>query len=390
MKYVQINCRSYDWANSIVFLRHRELLEAGHESWVFWARGEHAQDNRMVKFAASHEVIVDAIMTRLDGKPGFHSQAATRRLLKKLDQIDPDVVHLHALLGYYINVEMLFEWLKGHRCRVIWTLHECWAMTGHCMQFHDVGCRQWETGCGYSTPCPLRDAYPQTFRKGMEKWNYKQKMTIFTSLPVDRMTLIVPSEWLKRYVDRSFLSKYETIVVPHVVDPTVFKPTESSFRETHEIGDRFMVLGVASKWVERKGLPLFLKLADMLNRDKYVVVLVGLRNCQLKDARGRAIGLPRIDDQRVLATVYSAADVLVNPSTEETFGMNVAEAVACGTRAIVMKGSACAEVADNLIETIPDARAIAHEIEKLQSERKTQKNEDLAQMDVCSPSSTLV
>lgn len=369
MKYVQINARSYDWANSIMFARHRELMQSGHESWVFWARGAHEQDDHMVKIAAIPEVCLDAVETRLDGKPGFHSQGITRRLLHQLDQIDPDVVHVHSLLGYYINVEMLFAWLSQHRCKVIWTLHDCWAITGHCIHFHDAGCGQWENGCGFTAPCPLQDTYPETFRKGMEKWNYEQKKRIFTSLPADRMTLVVPSEWLKRYVDRSFLSKYKTIVVPHVADSTVFKPTESGFREAYGVGDRFMVLGVASKWVERKGLPIFLELADILDRDKYVVVLVGLRRGQLREARGRVVGLPRINDQRDLAKIYSAADVLVNPSTEETFGMNVAEAVACGTRAIVMKGSACAEVADNLIETIPDARAIAREIEKLRIER---------------------
>lgn len=277
MKYVQINARSYDWANSIMFARHRELMQSGHESWVFWARGAHEQDDHMVKIAAIPEVCLDAVETRLDGKPGFHSQGITRRLLYQLDQIDPDVVHVHSLLGYYINVEMLFAWLSQHRCKVIWTLHDCWAITGHCIHFHDAGCGQWENGCGFTAPCPLQDAYPETFRKEMEKWNYEQKKRIFTSLPADRMALVVPSEWLKRYVDRSFLSKYKTIVVPHVADSTVFKPTESGFREAYGVGDRFMVLGVASKWVERKGLPIFLELADILDRDKYVVVLVGLR-----------------------------------------------------------------------------------------------------------------
>lgn len=181
----------------------------------------------MVKIAAIPEVCLDALETRLDGKPGFHSQGITRRLLHQLDQIDPDVVHVHSLLGYYINVEMLFTWLSQHRCKVIWTLRDCWATTGHCIHFHDAGCGQWENGCGFTASCPLQGAYPETYRKGMEKWNYEQKKRIFTSLPTDRMTLVVPSEWLKRYVDRSFLSKYETIVVPHAADPSVFKPTES-------------------------------------------------------------------------------------------------------------------------------------------------------------------
>lgn len=277
-------------------------------------------------------------------------------------------MHIHCLLGYYVNIEMLFEWLLRHRCRVIWTLHDCWAITGHCIHFHSVGCDQWESGCGLAGLCPLQDTYPETFRKGMEKWTYEQKKRIFTSLPTDRMTLVVPSEWLKRYIDRSFFPSKRQLLCPML-------PIQLCSNQRRTVSGKLMggrsVYGARCclKWVERKGLPIFLELTDILDRDKYVVVLVGLRRGRLRETRGRVVRLPRINDQRDLAKIYSAADVLVNPSTEETFGMNVAEAVVCGTRAIVMRGSACAEVADNLIETIPDARAIAREIEKLRIER---------------------
>ena len=135
MKYVQINAYSGGWADSIIFKKHRELVAAGNESWVFWARGKHEQDEYLRCIASYPEVCLDAALTRFDGRPGFHSKAITCRLLKKLDEIDPDVVHLHLLLGYYINVEMLFEWLAAHRCKVVWTLHDCWAFTGHCIYF---------------------------------------------------------------------------------------------------------------------------------------------------------------------------------------------------------------------------------------------------------------
>lgn len=148
LRYVQINAHARDWSNSIIFTRHRELLEIGNDSWVFWARGGHAQDANMVKIAIFPEVCLDALMTRLDGRPGFYSKGITRRLLKKLDSIDPDVVHLHVLHGYYINIEMLFNWLLNHDCRVVWTLHDCWPFTGHCMHFLNAECDQWETGCG--------------------------------------------------------------------------------------------------------------------------------------------------------------------------------------------------------------------------------------------------
>ena len=124
MKYVQINVRALDWANSVIFTTHRKLIEDGHRDWVFWARGGHARDANMVKIAMFPEVCLGALMTRFDGKPGFYSKGITRRLLKKLDSIDPDVVHLHVLHGYCINIEMLFNWLLNHDCRVVWTLHD--------------------------------------------------------------------------------------------------------------------------------------------------------------------------------------------------------------------------------------------------------------------------
>lgn len=163
MKYVQINAYAGGWANSVVFKKHRELLERGNESYVFWARGEHEQDEHMVKIATYPEICLDAFRTRLDGKAGFHSRGITRRLLKRLDEIDPDVVHLHVLLGYYINVEMLFNWLAVHRCQVKWTLHDCWAFTGHCIHFTYARCDQWKTRCAQGSGCPQTKTYPKTY-----------------------------------------------------------------------------------------------------------------------------------------------------------------------------------------------------------------------------------
>ena len=254
MRYVQVNAYANGWADSIIFSKHRELMEQGHESWVFWARGEHEQDDRMVKIASYPEVCLDVFRTRIDGKAGFHSKGITRRLLKRLDEIDPDVVHLHLLLGYYINVEMLFEWLASHRCKVIWTLHDCWAFTGHCIHFTYEKCMQWRTQCASSTLCPQKRTYPETCLGGDKsvRWCFDRKKRLFTMIPSDRMLLITPSQWLADLVKKSFLAKYDIKVVRNTVNTDVFKPMPSDFRERYDIGDRFMVLGVASKWGERK------------------------------------------------------------------------------------------------------------------------------------------
>ena len=371
MRYVQINAYSNGWADSIIFSKHRELQAQGHESWVFWARGDHEQDGYMQKIASYSEVCLDALQTRIDGKAGFHSKGITRRLLKKLDKIDPDVIHLHLLIGYYINVEMLFNWLANHRCRVIWTLHDCWAFTGHCIHFTYIKCVQWRTRCAAYTSCPQKRTYPETWFGGDRsvRWSFEQKKRLFTMLPPERMSLRTPSQWLASLVKQSFLSKYEVEVRHNTINTDVFKPTPSDFRERYGIGDRFMVLGVASKWGERKGLPAFVQLARELDDKQFAVVCVGLTERQIKQARRWApnlISLRRTDSQQTLAEIYAAADIFLNPSLEETFGMNVAEAAACGTRSIVVEGSACAEVARNALTVPSNLTGLKELIEGLQ------------------------
>lgn len=367
MKYVQINAYSGGWADSIIFKKHRELQGQGHESYVFWARGNHEEDKYMQKIASFPEICLDALQTRIDGKAGFHSKGVTRRLLAKLDEIDPDVVHLHLLLGYYVNVEMLFNWLAAHHCTVKWTLHDCWAFTGHCIHFTYAKCMQWKTHCASDAACPQISTYPETFCSGSVKWNFEQKKRLFTMLPSDRMSLITPSKWLAGLVQQSFLSKYDVEVIRNVVNIDVFKPTPSDFRERFGLQGKFVVLGVASKWSERKGLQDFLRLADVLDSERFAVVVVGLSKGQIKKVSQHVLALPRTESAERLAEIYSSADVLVNPSAEETFGMNVAEAQACGTGVIVVEGSACAEaIKDDTSTTVPaDLSTLAPTIIKL-------------------------
>ena len=310
----------------------------------------------MQKIAKYPEVCWDALLTRVDGRAGFHSKKITKRLLKKLDKIDPDVVHLHVLCNYWINIKLLFEWLAKHHCKVVWTLHDCWAFTGHCIHFTYVGCRQWETGCAFNYPCPQKHEYPETFFGGDKSviWCYEQKKHLFTMIPKERLLLITPSKWLYKLVKQSFLGKYEIKVQHNHVDSEAFKPTYGDFRERYNIKKRFMILGVANKWGERKGLKEFIRLSNELDSEKFSIVVVGLTKKQIKEVESKLIALPRTNNKEELAEIYTTADILFNPSPEESFGMNVAEAASCGTRSIVVKGSACAEVSRDVIEVLPD------------------------------------
>ena len=347
MRYVQINAYSGGWADSIVFKRHRELIAAGDESWVFWARGEHNQDEHMRKIASFPDVCCDAVQTRIDGRPGFHSKSVTLRLLSMLDEIDPDVVHLHVLTGYYINVELLFEWLAMHRCKVVWTLHDCWAFTGHCIYFTYVKCMQWKTQCTASTSCPQKRTYPETLAgDGAVRWSYDQKKRLFTMLPPERVQLITPSQWLADLVKESFLGKYDVKVVHNTINIEIFKPTPSDFRERYGLGDRFVVLGVASKWSERKGLGDFVKLARDLNDERFVVVVIGLSKNQIKQVKAEVesiVALPKTSTPQELAAAYTAADVFFNPTTEDNYPTVNLESEACGTAVLTYDTGGCAE-----------------------------------------------
>ena len=347
MRYVQLNAYGNAWAESIIFKKHRELIANGDESWVFWARADHEENDHMVKVASYPEVCLDVLQTRLDGHAGFHSRGITRRLLRQLDEIDPDVVHLHVLCGYWINVEMLFEWLASHRCHVVWTLHDCWAFTGHCIHFTKINCMQWKTHCIHEGQgCPQKREYPETFA-GDESvsWSFEQKKRLFTMLPADRMELITPSKWLAALVGESFLSKYRVRVVHNAINTDVFRPTPSDFRERLGLEEKFVVLGVASKWSDRKGLGDFVRLAGDLD-DRFAVVLVGLSEKQIKELPERVIKLPKTDSLSELAKAYTAADLFLTVSQEETYGMTVAEAVACGTPVAVVDGTACIEASE--------------------------------------------
>lgn len=341
--YAHINTVPNGSTGGIMMKEHRELLSAGKESYAFWGRGREAEKSNEMKFASDAEVKLDVLQTRIDGKAGFHSKNATKRLLARLDEIKPDVVHLHNLHGYYVNIEMLFNWLANHNCKVEWTLHDCWSFTGHCAYFTYAKCAQWKEHCAYSRPCSQLNTYPKTFSKSSCSWNYEEKNHLFNLVPAERMKLITPSQWLADLVGESFLKDFPVEVRHNTIDTDVFKPIPSDFRERYGIGDRFMILGVASPWTERKGLSDFVRLAGQLDSDKYVIVLVGLSEKQVEELPKGIVGLTRTESREELAGIYSTADVFFNPTTEDNFPTVNLEAEACGTSVVTYDTGGCSE-----------------------------------------------
>lgn len=318
-----------------------EMDAEGHEVKVAFGRWPNVPE-RYQKYAhyfgSDFEVKLHGIQTRLFDIHGFGSKHATREFLKWAEEYKPDLLWLHNLHGYYINVELLFAWIKQHpEMQVKWTLHDCWAFTGHCSYFTMVKCEQWKEHC---VDCPQLRRYPACYLHSSVKKNFERKCVAFTG--VKNMTIITPSQWLADLVKQSFLKEYPVEVHYNTIDTNVFKPTPSDFRERYGLQNKIVVLGVANVWEERKGLFDFYKLAEMLD-NRYVIVLVGLSEKQVKDAPKKIVNIERVNEDKKLAEIYTA-DILVNPSIEETFGMTPVETKACGTPSIVYKGTACEEI----------------------------------------------
>lgn len=322
----------------------RHLEAQGHTCKIAYGRVDQVPDEvrkYAVRIGTNLDLDFHALRTRLFDQHGFGSRLATQSFLRWVDEYDPDVLWLHNLHGYYIQVELLFSWIKQHpNIQVKWTLHDCWPFTGHCAHFTAVGCNQWKSQCRH---CPQLHMYPTCVGYSNVRRNFERKRKAFTKVP--NMTLIVPSHWLEARVKQSFLQDYPIEVHYNQIDTKVFRPTQGDFRQQYHLQDKKILLGVATAWSDRKGLGTFIQLSEMLD-DRYKIVLVGLTKSQLMHLPHKILGIERTNNTQELASIYTAADVLVNPSVEETFGLTVAEAHACGTPSIVYEDTACAEVAD--------------------------------------------
>lgn len=317
----------------------------GHEVKIAYGRDSYVPDKYKkyaVRIGNDFQVKLHGIETRIFDNHGLGSVLATKEFLNWVGNYNPDLIWIHNLHGYYINYELLFEWIKQRtNIQIKWTLHDCWAFTGHCTHFSAVRCARWIDGCH---DCPQKDRYPRSKICDRSRKNYIQKKHAFTG--VNNMTIITPSYWLAKLVKKSFLKDYNIEVHYNTVDNTVFKPTPSDFREKYNIGNKIMLLGVANVWDDRKGFFDFIELSKKLD-EKYVIVLVGVNEEQLKSLPNNIIGVRKTNDQYELAGIYTTADWLLSLSVEETFGMSVLEAASCGTKSIVYSDTACEEVARN-------------------------------------------
>lgn len=267
------------------------------------------------------------------------SYFSTCRLIKKIKKFNPDIIHLHNLHAYYLNLNVLFKYLKNSGKKIVWTLHDCWAFTGHCPYFDMIGCEKWKTVC-YN--CPQYKKYPKSIID-TSKYKYKIKNRLINS--IKELIIVTPSQWLADLVKQSFLKEYPVKVINNGINLDVFRPTESNFRKKYNCEEKFILLGVAFGWGKRKGLDVFIGLSKRLD-DRFQIVLVGTDENVDKQLPDNIISIHRTQNQKELAEIYTAADLFVNPTREENYPTVNMEAIACGTPVLTFNTGGSPEILD--------------------------------------------
>lgn len=345
MQIVQINATYGKGSTGKICLGISELLNAeGRDNCILYSLSG-IEGLSGVKYSNGRYIKLQALRSRIKGNYGFNSAKSTRTLINKLEELAPKIVHIHNIHSHDCNFEILLSYLKEKRIKTVWTFHDCWAFTGYCPHFVMAGCEQWQKGC---MRCPQRKQFSWFFDRSQKLHNLKK--AAFDGLD---LTIVTPSRWLADMVGKSFLAEYPVKTIYNGINLDIFKPTLStsglvSVRDTEK-----MILGIADVWSNRKGLDVFLRLAERLP-DNYRIVIVGTNDKIDKALPDNIISVHRTNDQQQLAELYTMADLFVNPTREEVLGLTNIEANACGTPVVTFRTGGSPECIDETSGSVVD------------------------------------
>lgn len=316
------------------------IINKGWESYIAYGRVACSSTSKLIKVGDKWGQKLHGLHTRILDRHGLASACATYQLVKEIQSHNPDIIHLHNIHGYYLNYKILFDFLAEQSTPIVWTLHDCWAFTGHCTHFSDINCLKWQTHC---FECPKKRNYPESLFLDNSYNNFEYKKKYFNKL--SNLTLVTVSHWLASMVNQSFLSKHPLQVIHNGVGIHDFYPKADTVELNAKYGfnNRKVLLAVATSWSKNKGWEDYIKLAELLPAE-YVIVLVGVTKKQNALLPPDIIGIERTESLQELARLYSHAEVLLNLSYQETFGMTTIEASACGTPTIVYNVTASPEL----------------------------------------------
>ncbi|PKP41354.1 MAG: glycosyl transferase [Bacteroidetes bacterium HGW-Bacteroidetes-10] len=304
----------------------KSAINNGWTSYIAYGRGAGKSQSNLIKIGTDIDIYIHVVRTRLLDQHALGSYIATLDLIKQIKSVKPDIIQLHNIHGYYINIELLFSFLATSNIPIIWTFHDCWPMTGHCAHFDYICCEKWKSSC---FKCPQIESYPQSLFVDRSKKNHELKKYLFNS--IENMTIVTVSNWLGNIVKQSFLSKYPIQVINNGIDLSVFKQRNCiHLSEKFNLKGKFVILGVANPWSKRKGLYDFIELSKHLDFN-FKIILVGLTMKQMKLLPENIIGISKTNNIQELAEFYSCADIFLNPTWEDNFPTTNLESLACGT-----------------------------------------------------------
>ena len=312
-------------------------MNNGWESYIAYSYGRDGIkpcDSKLVPVGNKADVAWHGLVTRLTDRHGLASEGATRAFIREIERIQPDIIHIHNIHGYFLNYRVLFDYLSQCNTPVVWTVHDCWLYTGHCYYYSYIGCNKWKTEC---VQCPQRKMFPSSWWADRSKQNFRDKKAAFTSLPKERFTIVPVSDWIKGEMQHSFLKDYDFRVIHNGIDTNVFTiygPAE--VKKKYQLEGKRIILGVASIWCEEKGWNDFMRLAERLNENERLV-LVGVDEKHQAMLPKNVTGIRRTENIRQLAELYSAAEAFVNPTWQDNYPTVNLEAIACGTPVVTYR-----------------------------------------------------
>lgn len=300
------------------------MTSMGHECYTAYGHGERPSRPCIYRINTPLEYYFHNLMSRLTGLEGYYSWFATRRLLRHIKRLEPDVVHLHNLHGHYLHLPSFFTFLGKAQLPVVMTLHDCWAFTGKCAHYSARGCYRWTDECG---SCPALRQYPVSWVFDFTRKMRADKEQWLTAL--DSLTVIGVSDWVSGEAGHSFLKNRNIVRIYNWIDRDIFRPREDmGLAELGIATGKFTILGVSAGWAPGSArYEDFLQLADLID-DSMQIVLVGRASQPIEHPR--IVHIPFVQDKNAMANLFSGADVYVHLSVEDTFGLVIAEAKACG------------------------------------------------------------
>ncbi len=344
MKIMHINA-TYNVGSTGVIVNDLHTLssENGIDSYVSYSSSDKTADEIKNGYIIGNKLSkkLHALFCRIGGKQAYFSKRATKKLIRHIKTVNPDVVHLHNLHSNYIHLNNLLEYLAKENVNTVITLHDCWFYTGGCFHYTADKCSKWLNSCG-DCPKRLKDT-PAYFKDNSAKILADRKKYLGA---IKNLTVVGVSQWIADEAERTFFKDKKVCTIYNGVDTDFFTPTSSDFREKYGLQNKFVILGAANKWLSPINAETLKMVTEKLS-DDCVLVIIGCTEKQKSGLPDNVLPLGYISDRDELRKMYSMADVFANCTREESLSLINVEAQSCGTPVVTYRNTGAQETVDN-------------------------------------------